>query len=169
MTAEKLAERVAFHKRQGRRIVFTNGCFDLLHRGHVDLLNRAKALGDVLVVGLNTDTGVRALKGARPPGDQRSRTGRACSRRSSCVDHLVAFDEPTAAHLVDLLRPDVYVKGGNPVHEPDPGGAARRGLRRPGADPSPRAGPVHDRDRRAHPRSRHHHAGVETDADAATA
>ena len=58
---------MAFHKRQGRRVVFTNGCFDLLHRGHVDLLNRAKALGDVLVVGLNTDAGVRALKGPGRP------------------------------------------------------------------------------------------------------
>ena len=54
-------------RRQGRRIVFTNGCFDLLHRGHVDLLNRAKALGDVLVVGLNTDAGVRGLKGPGRP------------------------------------------------------------------------------------------------------
>ncbi len=96
MTAEALAERVAFHKRQGRRIVFTNGCFDLLHRGHVDLLNRAKALGDVLVVGLNTDAGVRALKGPGRPLttlDDRAQVLAALS----CVDHLVAFAEPTAA------------------------------------------------------------------------
>ncbi len=119
MTAEALAERVAFHKRQGRRIVFTNGCFDLLHRGHVDLLNRAKALGDVLVVGLNTDAGVRALKGPDRPLttlDDRAQVLAALS----CVDHLVAFDEPTAAGLVELLRPDVYVKGGDVLHDPVP-------------------------------------------------
>jgi D-beta-D-heptose 7-phosphate kinase/D-beta-D-heptose 1-phosphate adenosyltransferase len=119
MTADKLAERVAFHKRQGRRVVFTNGCFDLLHRGHVDLLNRAKALGDVLVVGLNTDDGVRALKGPDRPLTTLEDRARVLAALS-CVDHLVAFDEPTAEHLVDLLRPDVYVKGGNPVHEPVP-------------------------------------------------
>ncbi|HYJ76832.1 MAG TPA: PfkB family carbohydrate kinase, partial [Kineosporiaceae bacterium] len=119
MAADKLAERVAFHKRQGRRIVFTNGCFDLLHRGHVDLLNRAKALGDVLVVGLNTDDGVRALKGPDRPLTTLEDRARVLAALS-CVDHLVAFDEPTAEHLVDLLRPDVYVKGGSPLHEPVP-------------------------------------------------
>jgi D-beta-D-heptose 7-phosphate kinase / D-beta-D-heptose 1-phosphate adenosyltransferase len=123
MSAEALAERVAFHKRQGRRVVFTNGCFDLLHRGHVDLLNRAKALGDVLVVGLNADAGVRALKGPGRPVttlDDRAQVLAALS----CVDHLVAFDEPTAARLVELLRPDVYVKGtprrADQPHEPVP-------------------------------------------------
>jgi D-beta-D-heptose 7-phosphate kinase/D-beta-D-heptose 1-phosphate adenosyltransferase len=97
--------------------VFTNGCFDLLHRGHVDLLNRAKELGDVLVVGLNTDAGVRALKGPGRPLttlDDRAQVLAALS----CVDHLVAFDEPTAERLVELIRPDVYVKGGALHHEP---------------------------------------------------
>jgi D-beta-D-heptose 7-phosphate kinase / D-beta-D-heptose 1-phosphate adenosyltransferase len=119
MNADKLAERVAFHKRQGRRVVFTNGCFDLLHRGHVDLLNRAKALGDILVVGLNTDDGVRALKGPDRPLTTLEDRARVLAALS-CVDHLVAFDQPTAEHLVDLLRPDVYVKGGNHLHEPVP-------------------------------------------------
>ena len=115
----KLAERVAFHKRQGRRVVFTTGCFDLLHRGHVDLLNRAKALGDVLIVGLNTDAGVRALKGPDRPRTTREDRARILSAQS-CGDHHGALEGPTAAHLVDLLRPDVYVKGGNPVDEPVP-------------------------------------------------
>jgi D-beta-D-heptose 7-phosphate kinase/D-beta-D-heptose 1-phosphate adenosyltransferase len=119
MTAEALAERVAFHKRQGRRVVFTNGCFDLLHRGHVDLLNRAKALGDVLVVGLNTDAGVRALKGQGRPLTTLEDRAQVLAALS-CVDHLVAFDEPTAGGLVELLRPDVYVKGGDVLHEPVP-------------------------------------------------
>ncbi len=107
-----LADLVAFHRRQGLRVVFTNGCFDLLHRGHVDLLNRAKALGDVLVVGLNSDASVRRLKGPeRPlnPVEDRAQVLAALS----CVDHLVTFDETTATRLVDLLRPDLYVKGGD--------------------------------------------------------
>jgi D-beta-D-heptose 7-phosphate kinase/D-beta-D-heptose 1-phosphate adenosyltransferase len=109
-THEALAQRVVFYKRQGRRVVFTNGCFDLLHRGHVDLLNRAKALGDVLVVGLNTDRGVRALKGPGRPVTTLEDRAQVLAALS-CVDHLVAFDEPTAGQLVELLEPDVYVKG----------------------------------------------------------
>jgi D-beta-D-heptose 7-phosphate kinase/D-beta-D-heptose 1-phosphate adenosyltransferase len=110
--AGPLAERVAFHRRQGRRVVFTNGCFDLLHRGHIDLLNRAKALGDVLVVGVNSDESMRALKGPdRPINSLEERAAVLASL--SAVDHLVAFDALTAAELVELLQPDVYVKGGD--------------------------------------------------------
>jgi D-beta-D-heptose 7-phosphate kinase/D-beta-D-heptose 1-phosphate adenosyltransferase len=100
-------------------VVFTNGCFDLLHRGHVDLLNRAKALGDVLVVGLNTDAGVRALKGPGRPLTSLEDRAQVLAALS-CVDHLVAFDEPTAGRLVELLRPEVYVKGGDVVREAVP-------------------------------------------------
>jgi D-beta-D-heptose 7-phosphate kinase/D-beta-D-heptose 1-phosphate adenosyltransferase len=107
-----LAERVAFHRRQGRRIVFTNGCFDLLHRGHVDLLDRAKALGDVLVVGLNSDASHALRGGPGSPINPLEDRAQVLSALSA-VDHLVAFDEPTASALVDLLRPDVYVKGGD--------------------------------------------------------
>ena len=110
-TAE-LAERVAFHRRQGRRIVFTNGCFDLLHRGHIDLLNRAKALGDVLVVGLNSDESMRGLMGPDRPINRLEDRARVLAALSA-VDHLVAFDEATATDLVALVRPDVYVKGGD--------------------------------------------------------
>ena len=108
----QLADRVALHRRQGRRIVFTNGHFDLLHRGHIDLLNRAQALGDVLVVGVNSDESIDRLHGPdRPvhPLEDRARVLAALS----CVDHLVAFEETTATELVALLRPDVYVKGGD--------------------------------------------------------
>ncbi len=109
---DQLAERVAFHRRQGRRIVFTNGCFDLLHRGHIDLLNRAKALGDVLIVGLNSDESMRRLKGAdRPINRLEDRAGVLAALSS--VDHLAAFDDNTATDLVTLLRPEVYVKGGD--------------------------------------------------------
>jgi D-beta-D-heptose 7-phosphate kinase/D-beta-D-heptose 1-phosphate adenosyltransferase len=107
-----LAERVAFHRRQGRRVVFTNGCFDLLHRGHIDLLNRAKALGDVLVVGINSDASMRELKGPERPINRLEDRAQVLAALSA-VDHLVAFDAPTARELVELLQPDVYVKGGD--------------------------------------------------------
>lgn len=108
----RLADRVVFHKRQGRRVVFTNGCFDLLHRGHIDFLNRAKALGDVLVVALNSDASIARIKGAgRPVNRLEDRAGVLAAL--SCVDHLASFDRDTAAELVALLRPDVYAKGGD--------------------------------------------------------
>ena len=134
MTAEALAERVAFHKRQGRRIVFTNGCFDLLHRGHVDLLNRAKALGDVLVVGLNTDAGVRELKGPGRPLttlDDRAQVLAALS----CVDHLVAFDEPTAGEPRRTAAARRLRQGRRRRARGRARGPAGRGVRRAGADP----------------------------------
>ncbi len=109
---EQLVEVVAFHRRQGRRVVFTNGCFDILHRGHVDLLHRVKRLGDVLVVALNTDASVARLKGpTRPvnPLEDRAQVLAALG----CVDHLTYFDEPVASGVVDLLQPHVYVKGGD--------------------------------------------------------
>ena len=107
-----LAERVGFHRRQGRRVVFTNGCFDLLHRGHIDFLNRAKALGDVLVVALNSDASIARLKGpGRPVTRLEDRAGVLAAL--SCVDHLASFEGDTAADLVALVRPDVYAKGGD--------------------------------------------------------
>jgi D-beta-D-heptose 7-phosphate kinase / D-beta-D-heptose 1-phosphate adenosyltransferase len=92
--------------------VFTNGCFDILHRGHVTYLSRAKALGDVLVVAVNTDASVRRLKGAsRPinPLEDRLEVLAALS----CVDHVVAFDADSPVELLRAARPDVYVKGGD--------------------------------------------------------
>ena len=110
--AGRLAERISLQRRQGRRVVFTNGCFDLLHRGHVDLLNRAKALGDVLVVGLNSDESIRELKGPDRPINHLEDRARVLAALST-VDHVVAFDEPTASGLIQVLQPDVYVKGGD--------------------------------------------------------
>lgn len=109
---DRLAARIAFHRDQGRRIVFTNGVFDILHRGHITYLNRAKALGDVLVVAVNSDDSVRRLKGAERPInglDDRLEVLEALS----CVDHVVAFEEDTPADLIRVVRPDVYVKGGD--------------------------------------------------------
>lgn len=95
---------------QGLRIVFTNGCFDLLHRGHVEYLSKASDMGDVLVVGLNTDASVRRLKGeGRPINDEMARATVLASL--SCVDAVVLFDEDTPYELIKAVRPDVLVKG----------------------------------------------------------
>jgi rfaE bifunctional protein nucleotidyltransferase chain/domain len=108
----ELVAQVAAHRERGRRIVFTNGCFDVLHRGHVGYLEQAKRLGDVLVVAVNSDDSVRRLKGAdRPVNPVEDRV--AVLAALSCVDHVVVFAEDTPANLIALVRPDVYVKGGD--------------------------------------------------------
>ena len=97
---------------EGKRIVFTNGCFDLLHVGHLRYLRQARELGDVLVVGLNTDASVRRLKGPeRPltPEDERAELLAALR----CVDYVTLFDEPVPSAVIELLRPHVHVKGGD--------------------------------------------------------
>lgn len=107
-----LRESVALHRHHGRRLVFTNGCFDVLHRGHVTYLNQAKAAGDVLVVGLNSDASVRRVKGdGRPVNPVEDRA--AVLAALSSVDHLVVFDGDTAVDVLEVVRPDVYVKGGD--------------------------------------------------------
>jgi D-beta-D-heptose 7-phosphate kinase/D-beta-D-heptose 1-phosphate adenosyltransferase len=110
--ADELVRLLQAHRRHGRRIVFTNGCFDLLHRGHVDVLQRAKQLGDVLVVALNTDESVRLLKGAARPVNSLEDRARVLAALG-CIDHLTAFDDQSAGELIDLLQPEVYVKGGD--------------------------------------------------------
>ncbi len=96
----------------GRRIVFTNGCFDILHAGHVRYLTAARAEGDVLIVGLNSDDSVRRLKGpSRPVNPEADRAEVLGGLRA--VDAVTIFDEPTAAELIALVKPDVYVKGGD--------------------------------------------------------
>ncbi|MBO7082270.1 MAG: D-glycero-beta-D-manno-heptose 1-phosphate adenylyltransferase [Bacteroidales bacterium] len=95
---------------QGLRIVFTNGCFDLLHRGHVEYLAKASDKGDVLVVGLNTDASVRRLKGeSRPINDETARATVLASL--NCIDAVVLFDEDTPYELIKAVHPDVLVKG----------------------------------------------------------
>jgi rfaE bifunctional protein nucleotidyltransferase chain/domain/rfaE bifunctional protein kinase chain/domain len=110
--APTLARLVEAHRAQGRRIVFTNGCFDVLHRGHVGYLNQAKREGDVLIVAVNSDDSVRRLKGpdrpVNPVGDRV-----AVLAALSCVDHVVVFDEDSPVELLEFVRPDVYVKGGD--------------------------------------------------------
>ena len=101
-------------RQEGRRIVFTNGCFDILHRGHITHLERAKALGDVLIVGLNDDDSVRRLKGAgRPLNPLADRI--AVVAALGCVDHVLAFAGDTAHGPIEMVRPDLFVKGGDYV------------------------------------------------------
>jgi D-beta-D-heptose 7-phosphate kinase/D-beta-D-heptose 1-phosphate adenosyltransferase len=99
-------------RRAGKRLVFTNGCFDILHRGHVTLLSRAKALGDALIVGLNADESVRRLKGPTRPINGAADRAEVLAALS-CVDHIVEFTEDTPERLIEIVRPDVYVKGGD--------------------------------------------------------
>jgi rfaE bifunctional protein nucleotidyltransferase chain/domain len=104
--------RFGREKRNGRRIVFTNGCFDLLHPGHIGSLEQARSLGDALVVGINSDASVRQLKGAgRPVLPERERAEILAAME--CVDAVVIFDEPTPREVIARLLPDVLVKGGD--------------------------------------------------------
>ena len=116
MTMEKIVDQKALmailesRVRHGERVVFTNGCFDLLHVGHVRYLARARACGDLLVVGLNSDRSVRTIKGPkRPvmPQDQRAEVLAALA----CVDFVVIFDEPDPGTLIGAVLPQVLVKG----------------------------------------------------------
>ncbi|OSZ79319.1 D-glycero-beta-D-manno-heptose 1-phosphate adenylyltransferase [Chitinophagaceae bacterium IBVUCB1] len=96
----------------GKKIVFTNGCFDILHHGHLDLLARAADMGNVLVVGLNTDASVKRLKGNdRPVTHEEDRLFQMASLL--CVDAVCLFDEDTPEALIHTIRPDVLVKGGD--------------------------------------------------------
>ncbi len=96
---------------EGKRIVFTNGCFDIIHKGHVRYLARAKRLGDVLVVGLNSDRSVSRIKPGRPVNPERDR---AEVLSALCmVDYVTIFDERTPYRLIKSLKPDVLVKGGD--------------------------------------------------------
>jgi len=112
LTLEELILQFGPGKRNGRRVVFTNGCFDLLHPGHIKLLEAARAMGDVLVVGLNSDESVRALKGAgRPVISQQERAEILAG--FECVDGVIVFDELTPQKTVAALLPDILVKGGD--------------------------------------------------------
>jgi D-beta-D-heptose 7-phosphate kinase/D-beta-D-heptose 1-phosphate adenosyltransferase len=112
LAGDQVAQQMGFHRARGHRIVFTNGCFDILHRGHTTYLNRAKGLGDVLVVGVNTDAGVRRLKGDERPINRLEDRIEVLAALS-CVDHVVAFGEDDPSRLIRSVRPDVFVKGGD--------------------------------------------------------
>lgn len=99
-------------KKNGKRIVFTNGCFDLLHVGHIRYLEKGKSLGDVLVVGVNSDQSVRILKGPKRPILPEGERAEILSGLG-CVDYITLFDEPTPLELISSLQPHILVKGGD--------------------------------------------------------
>jgi rfaE bifunctional protein nucleotidyltransferase chain/domain len=106
----RLKDQIRALQRQGKKVVFTNGCFDLIHVGHIRYLTDARSRGDALILALNSDQSVRRLKGPdRPimPEDERAEILAALR----AVDYVTIFDDPTADRLLDLLRPDIHAKG----------------------------------------------------------
>jgi rfaE bifunctional protein nucleotidyltransferase chain/domain len=114
-TREELVAARAEWKRQGKTVVFTNGCYDILHPGHIRLLERARSLGDVLILALNTDAGVQRLKGpTRPLIPEQDRAALALGL--AAVDAVVFFDEDTPRELIAAVLPDILVKGADWAH-----------------------------------------------------
>jgi len=130
LSRKSLAEILKARSRKGERIVLANGCFDLLHAGHVRYLEGARREGDVLVVAVNSDSSERALKGSgRPILPQGARAELVAALRA--VDYVTIFDEPNVEALLEALRPDVHVKGTDYSAEtvPERATAARLGVR----------------------------------------
>lgn len=111
-SAERLREIVADLRRRKRRIVWTNGCFDLLHAGHVLYLEQARRLGDALIVGLNSDRSARLIKGPGHPAVPQQQRALVLAGLAA-VDYVIIFEESTPLHLIDAIRPQVYAKGGD--------------------------------------------------------
>ncbi|MDI6839271.1 MAG: D-glycero-beta-D-manno-heptose 1-phosphate adenylyltransferase [bacterium] len=111
----KIKEIVKIRKKakvEGKVVVFTNGCFDIIHRGHIECLHRAKELGDILIVGLNTDNSIKKFKSkGRPIFNEKDRAAVLCA--ISFVDYIVLFDESTPQKLIETIKPDILVKGGD--------------------------------------------------------
>lgn len=112
LTAADLNSVVGRYKKENKKIVFTNGCFDLLHIGHVTYLEEAKKLADVLIVGVNSDSSVSKLKGPSRPLQNESDRSRILAALKA-VDHTVVFSEETPLELIKSIKPDVLVKGGD--------------------------------------------------------
>jgi D-glycero-beta-D-manno-heptose 1-phosphate adenylyltransferase len=112
MEMEELATRATALRAEGKKVVFTNGCFDLLHVGHVRYLRAARKLGDILVVGINGDESVRVLKGPnRPINNERDRAEVLAALE--CVDLVTIFPDVRATRLLEMVRPAIYAKGGD--------------------------------------------------------
>jgi|SRR5271168_5352212 len=130
VTREALRGKLSDHKQRGQRIVFANGCFDTLHVGHIRYLDGARREGDILVVGVNTDSSVCTLKGpGRPILDENARALLVAALRT--VDYVILFSEPSVESLLEYLRPDVHAKGTDYTAEtvPERATAARLGIR----------------------------------------
>lgn len=116
---------IAQLKQEGKTVIFTNGCFDILHSGHTRYLSEARKLGDVLVIALNSDSSVRAIKGKKRPIVPEAERAEVLSALSS-VDYVTVFEEPTPLELIEFLQPDVIVKGGDWAEKDIIGGDAVR-------------------------------------------
>jgi D-beta-D-heptose 7-phosphate kinase/D-beta-D-heptose 1-phosphate adenosyltransferase len=116
LTRKHLLTRVSLWKSNGEHVVFTNGCFDLLHIGHITVLEQARRFGDRLIVAINSDASVSALKGPTRPIVGECERARVLAALAS-VDAVVVFDEPTPLELIVAVRPNVIVKGGDYVPE----------------------------------------------------
>ena len=112
VTLPELEKIVRNHKAVGRKVVFTNGCFDILHTGHVTYLEAARSLGDCLIVGLNSDSSIRAIKGPERPINREQDRARLLAALG-CVDHVVLFEEETPLKVITALLPDILIKGGD--------------------------------------------------------
>jgi rfaE bifunctional protein nucleotidyltransferase chain/domain len=116
VTKEKIAQICSILKQEKKRIVFTNGCFDIIHSGHVVYLYSAKSKGDILIVGLNSDDSVRRLKGPeRPLNNEQDRS--IVLSALGMVDYVVLFEEDTPYELIKKVKPDILVKGGDYTRE----------------------------------------------------
>ena len=110
LSRDSLAEKLNLWRKEGKTIVFSNGCFDILHRGHVEYLSKAADLGDVLIIGLNTDSSVKRIKGpSRPVNDEKARA--VVLAALEFVDAVIFFEEDTPYNLIKYVQPDVLVKG----------------------------------------------------------
>ena len=119
MIEQEISTLVSEHQAAGKTVVFANGCFDLLHVGHIRYLEAARALGDILVLGLNGDQSVRQLKGpGRPLMNQQERAEILAALE--CVNYLVIFDEPTAKQVLETLKPNIHAKGTDYTRESVP-------------------------------------------------
>ncbi len=112
LNRNKCKEHIRIDQQAGKKVVFTNGCFDILHVGHLTLLEKAKSFGDLLCVGVNSDTSVKILKGEnRPINSQKDRTRLLAALY--VVDYVTVFDEQNPCEIISFLRPDIHVKGGD--------------------------------------------------------
>ena len=125
VTWELLKERVERVRGEGKKIAFTNGCFDILHVGHVQYLSEARKTGDLLILGLNSDASVRTIKGEKRPLVPQGERAEVVASLDA-VDYVTLFDDPTPLRLIEYLRPDVLVKGGDWKEDAVVGGDAFR-------------------------------------------
>ena len=112
LTWEELKKAVEHNRGEGKKIAFTNGCFDILHAGHVQYLREARKTGDLLILGLNSDTSVRAIKGEKRPLIPQVERAEVVASLTA-VDYVTVFDETTPLRLIEYLQPDCLVKGGD--------------------------------------------------------